>query len=120
MIASGRVTACHDISDGGLAVALAEMALAGGRGARIKGPGNESPDSPPVHAWLFGEDQARYIVTGADGAALLKAAEAADVPATPIGTTGGTALILPEGDPISLDGLRRAHDTWLPAYMDGT
>jgi phosphoribosylformylglycinamidine synthase len=123
LIAAGQVTACHDVSDGGLAVALAEMALAGGRGARITGPegGSEAglPDSPPVHAWLFGEDQARYIVTCADGAALLDAAETAGIPATRIGTTGGTALILPEGDPISLDGLREAHETWLPAYMDG-
>jgi phosphoribosylformylglycinamidine synthase len=123
LIVAGHVTACHDVSDGGLAVALAEMALAGGRGARITGPegGSEAglPDSPPVHAWLFGEDQARYIVTCADGAALLDAAETAGIPATRIGTTGGTALILPEGDPISLDGLREAHETWLPAYMDG-
>jgi phosphoribosylformylglycinamidine synthase len=50
----------------------------------------------------------------------LDAAETAGIPATRIGTTGGTALILPEGDPISLDGLRKAHETWLPAYMDGS
>jgi len=126
LIAAGQVTACHDVSDGGLAVALAEMALAGGRGAEISGPpaktssdGPDGPESPPVHAWLFGEDQARYIVTGADGAALLAAAETAGVPAARIGTTGGPGLILPQGDPISLDGLRAAHETWLPAYMDG-
>jgi phosphoribosylformylglycinamidine synthase len=119
LIAGGQVTACHDVSDGGLAVALAEMALIGGRGAQITGPGAEISDSPPVHAWLFGEDQARYIVSAADGAALLDAAETAGIPATRIGTTGGTALILPEGDPISLDDLCKAHETWLPAYMDG-
>jgi phosphoribosylformylglycinamidine synthase len=119
LIAGAQVTACHDISDGGLAVALAEMALAGGRGAEITGPEATDPKSPPVHAWLFGEDQARYIVTAEDGVALLDAAAAAGVPATRIGTTGGTALILPEGDPISLDGLREAHEGWLPAYMDG-
>jgi phosphoribosylformylglycinamidine synthase len=72
---------------------------------------------------LFGEDQARYIVTTEDDAALLAAlldaAEAAGVPAARIGTTGGTALILPEGDPISLDDLGRAHERWLPDYMEG-
>jgi phosphoribosylformylglycinamidine synthase subunit PurL len=119
----GLVTACHDLSDGGLAVALAEMALVGGRGARIAqppaGPSNGRPYAPPLHAWLFGEDQARYIVTGADGAAILDAAAAVGVPAAVIGSTGGATLILPEGDPISLDGLRTAHETWLPAYMDG-
>ena len=120
LIAAGQVAGCHDVSDGGLAVALVEMALLGGRGAEISGPPPDAPDSPPIHAWLFGEDQARYIVTAEDGAALLAAAEAAGVPAARIGTTGGTALILPEGDPISLDGLRRAHETWLPAYMDGS
>ncbi len=123
LIAGGRVSACHDLSDGGLAVALAEMALAGGRGARITRPAGGAegarPESPPLHAWLFGEDQARYIVTNADGAALVAEAAAAGVAAAVIGTTGGTALILPEGDPISLDGLRAAHESWLPAYMDG-
>jgi phosphoribosylformylglycinamidine synthase len=68
---------------------------------------------------LFGEDQARYIVTSADGAAILAAAAAAGVPAAVIGTTGGATLTLPEGDPISLDGLREAHETWLPTYIAG-
>jgi phosphoribosylformylglycinamidine synthase len=123
LIAAGQVAGCHDVSDGGLAVALAEMALMGGRGAEISGPPPDAPDSPPIHAWLFGEDQARYIVTTEDDAALLaallEAAEAAGVPAARIGTTGGTALTLPEGDTISLDDLRRAHERWLPDYMEG-
>jgi phosphoribosylformylglycinamidine synthase len=106
LIAAGQVAGCHDVSDGGLAVALAEMALMGGRGAEISGPPPDAPDSPPIHAWLF-------------GAALLEAAEAAGVPAARIGTTGGTALTLPEGDTISLDDLRRAHERWLPDYMEG-
>ncbi len=55
-IQAGRVSACHDISDGGLLVALAEMAMAGGIGAEIAPP--ERPDI----GYLFGEDQARYIV----------------------------------------------------------
>ena len=58
LIESGTVTAVHDISDGGLAVALAEMAIAGGIGASI-----ELPASLPEHGFLFGEDQARYILT---------------------------------------------------------
>ncbi len=119
LIAAGQVAACHDLSDGGLAVALAEMALKGGRGAEITGPEDGFADSAPLHAWLFGEDQARYIVTCVDAAALLAEAEAAGVPAARIGMTGGTALTLPEGDPISLDDLRRAHERWLPDYMEG-
>ncbi len=123
LIAAGQVSACHDLSDGGLAVALAEMALAGGLGARIEAPieasDEDGPGTPPLHAWLFGEDQARYIVTVADGAALAEEARKAGIPATVIGTTGGEALILPGGEAISLDGLRAAHEGWLPAYMDG-
>ncbi|MEE8227567.1 MAG: phosphoribosylformylglycinamidine synthase subunit PurL [Kiloniellales bacterium] len=118
VIAAGRVTACHDLSDGGLAVALAEMALAGGLGASIERPNGDGETLPPLHAWLFGEDQARYIVTGADGAALVRAAEEAGVPAAVIGATGGEALTLPEGHTISLDDLRAAHEGWLPAYME--
>jgi len=112
-IAAGLVTACHDLSDGGLAVALAEMALAGDMGATIDAP----DDAPPLHAWLFGEDQGRYLVTAADPAPLLAAAEAADVPAESLGTTGGSELTLPGAGPISVARLRQAHEGWLPAYM---
>ena len=85
-IAAGAVTACHDVSDGGLAVALAEMALAGATGAAIERPGDSGTANPeaalaPLHAWLFGEDQARYIVTVSDAGPLLDAARSAGVPA---------------------------------------
>jgi len=112
-IAAGLVTACHDLSDGGLAVALAEMALAGGLGATVDAP----DDAPPLHAWLFGEDQGRYLVTAPDPAPLLPAAEAAGVPAESLGTTGGGELTLPRGGLISVARLRQAHEGWLPAYM---
>ena len=92
LIRDGAVTACHDLSDGGLLVALAEMALAGGLGARIEAP-ERRPARPPLHAWLFGEDQARYIVTAPEAAAILDAAEAAGSRRS-IGTTGGDALTL--------------------------
>jgi phosphoribosylformylglycinamidine synthase len=120
LIGAGRVSACHDLADGGLAVALAEMALAGDLGAEIAQPGGEvdTAAKPPVHGWLFGEDQARYLVTTAEAETLLEAARAAGVPATRIGVTGGTALTLPGGAPISLGELRAAHEGWLPRYMD--
>jgi phosphoribosylformylglycinamidine synthase len=119
LIRDGRVSACHDLSDGGLAIALAEMALAGGIGATVAAPGGNGAEAPPVHAWLFGEDQARYLVTGPEAAPLLEAARAAGVPAAAIGTTGGDTLTLPGGGPISLNELRAAHEGWLPGYMDG-
>jgi phosphoribosylformylglycinamidine synthase subunit PurL len=60
LIRAGQVTAVHDISDGGLAAALCEMALAGGLGAEIEPAG---PAAPEPHVALFAEDQARYVVT---------------------------------------------------------
>jgi phosphoribosylformylglycinamidine synthase len=115
-IAAGKVTACHDLSDGGLAVALAEMALAGNLGASIALAG---ADKPTIHGWLFGEDQARYLVTLPQAAELLDAAAAAGVPALELGSTGGAELILPGSAPISLARLREAHEGWLPGYMGG-
>jgi len=116
LILEDRVTACHDLSDGGLAVALAEMALAGGLGATLDVP---SGLIPPVHGWLFGEDQARYLVTVAEAGAdaLLRDASRAGVAAERVGTTGGDTLTLPGGKPISLRDLRQAHEEWLPGYM---
>ena len=115
LIGTGAVTACHDLSDGGLAVALAEMALAGGLGATVA----PQPGLPP-RAWAFGEDQARYLVTTSDPGALLAAAGAAGVPAAQIGrTTDEPVLTLGAGDSISVDTLRAAHESWLPAYMGG-
>ena len=115
LIASGRITACHDISDGGLLVAVAEMALAGEVGARLSLPA----DAPPAHAYLFGEDQARYVVTAAPAAAqdLLADARAVGVAAAVLGSTGGINLTVGADRTISLSDLRRAHETWLPAYM---
>jgi phosphoribosylformylglycinamidine synthase len=67
---------------------------------------------------LFGEDQARYLVTVGDAEALLAAAEQAGVPARVLGQTGGDSLILAEGEAISLADLRVGHEGWLPGYMD--
>ena len=117
LILSGRASAAHDLSDGGLAVALAEMALSGDRGAEI----TELP-SGPGHATLFGEDQARYLVTvpqGEDAAAVVREGAVACVRVLAIGRAGGDALILPGEAPILLTELRKAHEAPLPAFMAG-
>jgi phosphoribosylformylglycinamidine synthase len=114
-ILDGLATACHDLSDGGLYVALAEMAMASGIGCEIAPP----KDIPPLHAWLFGEDQGRYLVTSADGAKLLAAARSAGVDAALLGRTGGAELTVSGAGPISVADLRRAHEGWLPAFMAG-
>jgi phosphoribosylformylglycinamidine synthase subunit PurL len=113
LIGKGLVAACHDISDGGLLVALAEMAMAGGLGARLDPP----PPGIAPHGWWFGEDQARYIVeTGAMLSVQLAALEAG-VPLRRIGLIGGAALTLPGRGAISIAQLKAAHEAWLPGYM---
>ena len=113
-IAASTVRACHDISDGGLLVAIAEMALGGDVGARLLA----SPPGIPAHAFWFGEDQARYVLAVADAASLLAAAAAAAVPATRLGTSGGMDLTLPDGIAISLATLREAHERFFAAWLD--
>ena len=116
LVTAGRVSACHDLSDGGLAVALAEMAMAKGVGAKVA-----ALPAGPAHAVLFGEDQGRYLVTVPAGAAeaLIAEAKAAGVPAQLIGQTGGADLALPGEAAVSIVALRKAHESWLPDYMAG-
>ena len=119
LIGEGRVSACHDTSGGGLLVAVAEMALAGGTGVALEAP----PAEMPAHGWWFGEDQARYVLATSTPDAVLSAAKAAGVPARILGKaegsakTGGAALTGLGAEPISLKELREAHEGWLPAYM---
>jgi phosphoribosylformylglycinamidine synthase subunit PurL len=112
-IEAGRVGACHDLSDGGLLVALAEMAMASGIGAEIAPP----TDAVPLHAYLFGEDQARYVLTTAAPDALLAEAAQAGVAAALLGVTGGAALTVQGAGAISTAELKRVNEAWLPAYM---
>ncbi len=115
LIAEGVATAVHDVADGGLLVALAEMAMASGIGAEL--------DRAPLaaHAFWFGEDQARYVVTVAAGAAekVMARARAAGIPARQLGLTGGDALTLQDERPILVVKLRERFEGWLPAYIAG-
>ena len=117
LIADGLVNAVHDISDGGLAVALAEMALSGGIGVEVDPAGN--PDYTPAQ-WWFGEDQGRYLVTVPDVAALNAALakgtrddETAQIGFQRIGTVGGdTVLGVPLGE------LRAANQRFFAEWME--
>ncbi len=115
LIRQGRVSAVHDVSDGGLMVAAAEMALAGGRGVGL----DPAPEGLPAHAVWFGEDQGRYVVALAPGEVAPALAEAgkAQVPARILGTVSGQALKLPGEAPLSLHALRVVHERWLPELM---
>jgi phosphoribosylformylglycinamidine synthase len=114
LITDGLISACHDLADGGLCVAAAEMALAGDMGAVLD---DEANGAIPLHAWLFGEDQGRYLLSVDDADTVLARAAEAGVPAKRIGVTGGSRLTVGSGHAISLSELRDAHEGWLPAYM---
>jgi phosphoribosylformylglycinamidine synthase subunit PurL len=114
-ILDGTIRACHDLSDGGLLVAIAEMAMASGVGARLV----THPRDVPGHAFWFGEDQARYLVAVPDGASLIRAADAAGVPAMRIGTSGGKDLTLPDGGTISVADLKALNERFFPDWMGG-
>ena len=117
LIRAGDVSAVHDVSDGGLLVAIAEMALSGGVGAELDAP----PQGLPAHAVWFGEDQSRYVIAAAPKhvARILQQAETASVPAKIVGKAKGRALKLPGEAPLSLDALRSRHEGWLPGFMAG-
>ncbi|MCK9551750.1 phosphoribosylformylglycinamidine synthase subunit PurL [Aquamicrobium sp.] len=117
LIASGIVTACHDLSDGGLAVGLAEMAMASGIGAAV-----DAPPAEPVSAF-FGEDQGRYLLTlsvrpdTAEWTALLADLEKSGVVVHHIGTTGGAELKLGQARGIPVSELVTTHESWFPGFM---
>jgi phosphoribosylformylglycinamidine synthase II len=115
LIGAGRLTAVHDISDGGLAIALAEMATAGRLGATI------APFEGIAHGFLFGEDQGRYVVTAKPDqvAAIVEEAGKAGVAVQRVGVAGGDALTLPGEPPILVADLAAASESWFPAYMAG-
>ncbi len=114
LIGSGAVTVVHDLSDGGLVCAAAEMAMASGVGATLNASSRQH-----AHGYLFGEDQARYLIAVADPAPLLEAARAAGVHAHLAGTVGGDALVSTGLFAIELRALTAANEGWLPAFMSG-
>jgi phosphoribosylformylglycinamidine synthase len=113
LIRAGHVSAVHDVSDGGLGLAVIEMAMASNLGAALV---------PLTHEQLFGEDQARYVVTAtpAQAEAIKAAAAKAGVALEQVGTvTAEPALKIASGPSISVADLRIAHEGWFPAYMSG-
>jgi phosphoribosylformylglycinamidine synthase II len=114
LILSDQVTVCHDLSDGGLIAAAAEMALASNTGCSLRSANSTAP-----HAFLFGEDQARYLVAVKDAAPILAAAQAAGVEAAVVGKAGGADLAVEGLFTLPLAKLRSEHEGWMPAYMGG-
>jgi len=117
LIRERKVDAVHDVSDGGLLVAIAEMALAGGLGAQLF----PYEGRLPPHAAWFGEDQGRYVVEAAPELAeeIIERARLLALPARVVARVGGEALALKDEAALPLADLRTAHEGWLPDYMGG-
>lgn len=109
------VTGAHDLSDGGLAQALVEACLVGGRGVDVELAWAIDP-----FVALFSESAGRVLVTVAPERAgeLLRRAAAAEVPAQELGSTGGAALVIDGVSALPLDELRAAWEGTLPALFD--
>jgi phosphoribosylformylglycinamidine synthase len=120
LIDRGKVTAVHDVSDGGAAVALVEMALAGGIGADVHTMGDTLLDA-------FAEDQGRYILTlpwsdEESWTAFETEARQAGVTVEWIGLTGGSEILWKDDEDriavdIPLADLSAAHEGFFPTLM---
>jgi phosphoribosylformylglycinamidine synthase len=114
LIRGGQVCAVHDLSDGGLVAAAAEMALASNVGVEL------SPTSHAhAHAFLFGEDQGRYLLASADAEPIIAAAHAAGLNVALAGQAGGDDFACHALFRIPLSRLREANEGWMPRYMEG-
>ncbi len=116
LVEAGTAKTVHDISDGGLLIALAEMALGGGRGFAYL----QNPDLP-AHASAFAEDQGCYLVAVSAKAAeaIVKEARAAGLPARIAARVEGDAILVAGEEPLPLSRLRQTHEGWLPRFMAG-
>lgn len=110
LIENRAIAACHDVSDGGLLVAIAEMALAGNLGCELTAGGDA--------AFWFGEDQARYVLATNQPELIMQKAQAGGIPCTRLGRTGGAALSIKDIGALALAALKEQHEKWLPDYME--
>src|SRR5205823_858445 len=103
LIEAGRVDTVHDVSDGGLLVAIAEMAMPRGIGASIGLAG-----LPDAVAFWFGEDQARYVIAAPFAVAdkIVEEARAAFITVAELGKTGGDAITLEDGEGVRVSALK--------------
>jgi phosphoribosylformylglycinamidine synthase subunit PurL len=123
---SGVLASAHDVSDGGLGVALAEASLYGGRGCTVTFPGpagpglaGPGPAGEGLFTALFSESAARAVVSVTPGREAEFAALCAGhaIPATVLGQTGGDALTVGDEFTIPLADLDRVRTATLPAIF---
>ena len=115
LISSGYVTACHDLSDGGLGLALAEMVIKSKHGMRIKLIGKT-----PAHAELFGEDQARYLIAVRPEIVHIieQEAEKANVKTSIMGQVTGSDFVVDGLISLSAEKLEQAYEHWFADFME--
>ena len=114
LIENNMLAACHDVSDGGLLVAIAEMCVSSGIGAQVR-----FDTDIPHHAYAFGEDQARYVlaVPPEQKDEVILQLNQANVPFTDLGKTVPDLLIVEDIMRVPVTHLRDVNETWLPGYM---
>ena len=117
-IEAGALTCVHDLSDGGLIGAAADIALASDCGVEL-----DASSEAHAHVLLFSEDQARYLVAVADATEIIAAAQAAGLRASVVGRAKGRDFA--SGGPggelfrLPLDHLREMHESWMPSWIEG-
>lgn len=117
LIRDRRVAAAHDCSDGGLMVASTEMALSADIGVTVTPP---DENNTPLHAWLFGEDQARYLLAVDPNSVnpILSTADGKGIPALQIGHFGGSDVKVGDAVSTPLSSLKAAYDGFFPSLME--
>lgn len=115
LIETGMITTCHDLSDGGLALALAEMVIKSKKGIKAQLTGQTPP-----HAELFGEDQARYLiaVNAPELPKVIAAGKQSSVDLQIVGKVEGDHLEVENQFKLSVDSLHDAYENWFPNFMD--
>ena len=116
LIEAGRVDTCHDVSDGGLLVALAEMAMPRGIGASVGVAG-----LPQAIPFWFGEDQGRYVIAApfAEAEKIVAEAREAFITVAELGKTGGDHITLDDKDSVRVADLKAGFENWFPNFMSG-
>jgi len=116
-IEAGALTCVHDLSDGGLIGAAADIALASDCGVEL-----DATSAAHAHILLFCEDQARYLVAVPDATEILAAAQAAGLRAAVIGRASGRDFASGRAGVdlfrLPLDHLREMHEAWMPNWME--
>ncbi|MHB8528823.1 MAG: phosphoribosylformylglycinamidine synthase subunit PurL [Caulobacteraceae bacterium] len=115
LIRAGRLRTVHDLSDGGLLVAAAEMALASDVGLTL-----DATSADHAHVFLFCEDQGRYLVATDVPEGIIAEAMAAGINIAPVGLARGEFFASEDLFKLPLVKLRDANQGWLPAYMAGS